>query len=428
MMTRRVRTRTRLPSPVDRGTLGGMDIDGERPTERQQAELWEAVLRTAVDPIIVIDGGGVILRANDATEDLFGYATNFLVGKNVSILMPEPYRTEHDTYLQRYLETGEAKIIGIGREVEAQKADGEVFPMSLAVSEIKRDGRSWFTGIIHDLTERRKVETELLLAKEQLEERVRQRTAELEASMTELSRSNRDLEQFAYIASHDLQTPLRNVRQGLELLDERLADTYGDGMDPEAQELADLTVASALKMEGLIRGLLSYSRLDRSLGPTHEPVDLEALTKEIIAELAAEGEVDVKVSIAELPTVLGDPIQLTQLVQNLLENAFKYRQRGTRLEIDVSAEEQDGSWLISVTDNGIGIDTEQQDRVFDLFRRAHPEYEGMGLGLAICQRIVERHGGQIWVASAPGGGSVFSFTMPRADSADDPGEVSDGSD
>ncbi len=406
--------RTWLPSASERGTLGGMDIDGEQPTERQHAELWEAVLRTAVDPIIVIDEAGVILRANDATERLFGYATDFLLGKNVSILMPEPYRSEHDGYLGRYLQTGEAKIIGIGREVEAQKADGEVFPMALAVSEIERDGQSWFTGIIHDLTERRKVEAELLLAKEQLEERVTQRTAELEASMTELARSNRDLEQFAYIASHDLQTPLRNVRQGLELLNERLVETYGEGMDAEAQELRDLTVASALKMEDLIRGLLSYSRLDRSLGPTHEPVDLRQLAEEIIAELAAEGEVDVQVLLADLPTVHGDRIQLTQLLQNLLENAFKYRQRGERLEISVTAETRDGSWLIAVADNGIGIDVDQQDRVFDLFRRAHPEYEGMGLGLAICQRIVERHGGEIWVTSAPGGGSVFSFTMPRA--------------
>jgi signal transduction histidine kinase len=185
-------------------------------------------------------------------------------------------------------------------------------------------------------------------------------------------------------------------------------------MDAEAQELRDLTVASALKMEDLIRGLLSYSRLDRSLGPTHEPVDLRQLAEEIIAELAAEGEVDVQVLLADLPTVHGDRIQLTQLLQNLLENAFKYRQRGERLEISVTAETRDGSWLIAVADNGIGIDVDQQDRVFDLIRRAHPEYEGMGLGLAICQRIVERHGGEIWVTSAPGGGSVFSFTMPRA--------------
>lgn len=400
-----------------------MEFDGENPNERQHAELWEAVLRTAVDPIIVIDEAGVILQTNEATEVLFGYATNFLRGKNISMLMPEPYRSEHDGYVSRYLTTGEARIIGIGREVEAQKADGEIFPMALAVSEIKRDGKSWFTGIIHDLTERRKVESELLAAKEQLEERVTQRTAELEASMTELSRSNRDLEQFAYIASHDLQTPLRNVRQGLELLNERLFEAYGEEMDNEAKELRDLTVASALKMEELIRGLLSYSRLDRTVGPRREAVDLRALAEEIIADLAADGDVEVDVAIARLPTVLGDKVQLRQLLQNLLENAFKYRQRGKRLEIDLQATEEDGSWLISVTDNGIGIDVEQQDRVFDLFRRAHPEYEGMGLGLAICQRIVERHGGEIWVDSAPDGGSVFSFTIPRIAS----GEESNGS-
>lgn len=392
-----------------------MEHDGDTSGQLRESELWEAILRTAVDPIIVIDQNGTILQTNNATEQLLGYASNFLVGKNISMLMPEPYRSEHDGYLGRYLRTGEARVIGIGREVEAQKADGEIFPISLSVSELRQGDQSWFTGIIHDLTERRQAEDQLVSAKRELEERVKQRTAELEQSMKELSRSNRDLEQFAYIASHDLQTPLRNVRQGLELLDERLEEAYGKEMDAEAKELRDLTVASALRMEELIRGLLSYSRLERNLGPKREPVNLRGLAEEVVSELAAEGDVDVEVSLQHLPTVAGDRTQLRQLLQNLLENAFKYRDRTKRLEITLQAEEHAGDWLISIADNGIGIDIAQQDRVFDLFRRAHPEYEGMGLGLAICQRIVERHGGEIWVETAPDGGSVFSFTIPRTD-------------
>ncbi|MGI9594632.1 MAG: sensor histidine kinase [Acidimicrobiales bacterium] len=384
--------------------------------EVRHEELWQAVLRTAVDPIIVIDEQGIILRANEATEGLFGYAAEYLVGKNVSLLMPEPYRSEHDDYLKRYLDTGEARIIGIGREVEAQKADGQIFPIALAVSEIKWGERCWFTGIIHDLTNRRAVENELRRAKEQLEDRVRQRTAELEASMTELARSNRDLEQFAYIASHDLQTPLRNVRQGLELLDEHLEQTLGHQLDPEAKELRDLTVSAAGRMEQLIQGLLSYSRLDRSGRPPRDPVDLRDLTEELVQQMAVEfGEADATVELAKLPTVLGDETQLRQLLQNLLENAIKYRQEGRPLEITMSAEPFDDRWLISVGDNGIGIDPRQHDRVFELFRRAHPDYEGMGLGLAICQRIVERHGGDIWVTAGPDGGSTFSFTIPKTD-------------
>lgn len=386
------------------------------PEDPRHEELWQAVLRTAVDPIIVIDHRGFILRANQATERLFGYVSDHLVGKNVSMLMPEPYRSEHDGYLERYLRTGEARIIGIGREVEAQTADGHVFPIALAVSEIKWDGNSWFTGIIHDLTNRRKVEAELRASTEQLEERVRQRTAELEASMTELARSNRDLEQFAYIASHDLQTPLRNVRQGLELLDEHLEERFDAPLDGEAKELRDLTVAAALRMEQLIQGLLSYSRLDRAGGPGQETVDLRLLAEEIVGQMSMEfADANATVDVASLPTVIGDETQLRQLLQNLLENAFKYRRVDTPLEIALSASSEDGKWLISVGDNGIGIGSEHRARVFELFRRAHPDYDGMGLGLAICQRIVERHGGDIWVDAGPNGGSVFTFTLPRSE-------------
>jgi PAS domain S-box-containing protein len=377
-------------------------------------DLWRAVLRTAVDPIIIIDQDGIIAHTNEATEKVFGLTAEYLVGRNVSVLMPEPHRSGHDGYLARYLESGEPHIIGIGREVQARRADGTLVPMSLAVSEIKLGGRSWFTGILHDLTERREVEAELREAKESLEERVRQRTAELEASMIELSRSNRDLEQFAYIASHDLQAPLRNVRQGLELIDDHLYETLGEHFDDQARELRDLTVAAVVRMEELIDGLLSYARLDRSGGAPHSLVDLRALAEEVLGQMASLlAEADATVDLSMLPTVSGDPVQLRQLLQNLFENACKYRDRTCPLHLAVTAEPMgEQMWRISVGDNGIGIDIHQHDRVFELFRRAHPGYDGMGLGLAICQRIVERHGGDIWVEAGPTGGSVFNFTIP----------------
>lgn len=382
------------------------------------AELWQAVLRTAVDPIIIIDRFGVMAHVNEATEALFGYDADDLVGQNVSMLMPEPHRAQHDQYLTSYLDTGQASIIGIGREVEARKADGSVVPMALAVSEIKIDGDCWFTGILHDLTNRNKVEEELRKAKESLEERVRERTAQLHDSMAELARSNRDLEQFAYIASHDLQAPLRNVRQGIELLDDHLVESLGHHFDDEANQLRELTVAAVLRMEEMIQGLLSYSRLDRGGDPRQDPIDLRALAEEVIdqmrPELARDGAT---VEVEKLPTVDGDEIQLRQLLQNLVENAFKYRDPERPLHLTMSASQtEDGMWQISIGDNGIGIDAEQRNRVFELFRRAHPGYEGVGLGLAICQRIVERHGGDIWIEASPSGGSVFHFTVPESSS------------
>jgi PAS domain S-box-containing protein len=378
-------------------------------------ELWRAVLRTAVDPIIIIDEKGRITHLNDATERLFGYPAGQLVGRNISVLMPEPERSEHDGYLARYLATGEANIIGVGREVGARRADGTVFPVSLAVSEIRIEGRSWFTGILHDLTQRREVEVELREAKESLELRVRDRTAQLEASMLDLARSNRDLEQFAYIASHDLQAPLRNVRQGLELLDDHLEETLGQRFDQEAAELRDLTVAAVLRMEQLIQGLLSYSRLDRGGDRPRSLVDLSELAEEVVDQMRPElARIGASVELGLLPIVEGDEIQLRQLLQNLVENAYKYRAPDRQLHLRMTAAPTPaGMWRVSIGDNGIGIDPEQRQRVFELFRRAHPGYEGVGLGLAICQRIVERHGGDIWVESDPGGGSVFHFTVPE---------------
>lgn len=392
----------------------------ERPGDQ---ELWQAVLRTAVDPIIIIDQGGVMVQVNEATERLFGYEATELIGNNVSMLMPEPHRADHDDYLQAYLETGVANIIGIGREVEARKADGSLIPMALAVSEIKLDSRSWFTGILHDLTQRRQVEAELLQAKEGLEQRVRERTAQLEESMRELARSNRDLEQFAYIASHDLQAPLRNVRQGIELLDDHLSEIVGSHFDQEADELRELTVAAVVRMEQMIHGLLSYSRLDRDGDPRRDPIDLRALAEEVIDQMRPDlMRVGATVEVEKLPTIDGDEIQLRQLLQNLVENAFKYRNPERPLRLTLAAKQSDdGMWQISVGDNGIGIDADQRNRVFELFRRAHPGYEGVGLGLAICQRIVERHGGDIWIESGPNGGSVFHFTVAESSDRPDPG-------
>ena len=385
--------------------------------------LWQSVLSTAADPIVVIDQEGTIQLVNPATSELFGYAESELVGANVSVLMPEPHRSEHDHYIQRYLDTGDGRIIGIGREVLARRADGSTFPVALAVSEVDTADGRLFTGIMHDLTRRQASEDELRRANELLEARVAERTAELEQSMAELARSNRDLEQFAYIASHDLQTPLRNVRQGLELLDDHLKITVGEGFDDEALELRDLTVAAVGNMEDLIRGLLSFSRVQRTARPT-TPVDLNAVTADVLRQLQVETEeAGISIVVDDLPTVTGDERQLRQLFQNLVQNAVKYRAEGRNPEIRIGAVPSERGWVIAVADNGIGVDVGQHERIFELFRRGHPGYEGVGIGLALCQRIVERHGGTIWVDSEPDRGATFAFTLPISSATEE--EVAD---
>lgn len=379
----------------------------------RNARLTEAILATAADPIIVIDETGLIEMANDATSKLFGYTLEVLLGNNVSMLMPEPYRTEHDGYLQNYLRTGETKIIGIGREVPARRSDGTTFPMFLSVSEVNGQEPRRFTGIIHDLTHRVEAEQALLKANSTLESRVEDRTSELRSLLVELERSNRDLEQFAYIASHDLQAPLRNVRQGLELLDEHLVATLGAGLDEEAQELRELISEAVTRMEELIRGLLEYSRVDRRQVTQTTSVDLNDIAVELRQILKADlAEADAELVVDELPVVLGDRLQLRQVLQNLLQNSLKYRdENAPRVEINGRVEGDE--WIISVGDNGIGIDAAQHERIFELFGRGHPDYEGVGLGLAIAQRIVESHGGRIWVESAPDKGATFHIALPR---------------
>ncbi len=390
------------------------EMEHTRQATAHEEELWRAVLRTAVDPIILIDSNGIILRANDSTMSLFGWDRDELVGKNVSVLMPEPFRSEHDGYLARYLETGEAHIIGIGREVYGQRRDGTTFPMALAVSQVESDGVRQFTGIVHDLTLRHEAEAKLVALNEQLEEKVEQRTVELEASLLEIRRSNRDLEQFAYIASHDLQAPLRNVRQGLEMLDEHLQETLGASFDDEANELRRLTIDSVTRMEDLIRGLLAYSRVQRTDRVPEENVDLAQVAETVAQQLALDlREAGVELIIDPLPIVRGDETQLRQLLQNLVQNAIKYRDLDRRAQVTISHEPSDTRWVVSVTDNGVGVDPSQHNRIFELFRRAHTGRSGVGLGLAICQRIVERHGGEIWVHSEPGDGARFSFALPR---------------
>jgi PAS domain S-box-containing protein len=387
--------------------------DALEAAEKSQ-RLTAAILATAADPIIVIDEHGIIEIANDATSRLFGFTREALIGQNVSMLMPEPYRTEHNDYISTYLETGETKIIGIGREVSAQRGDGSTFPIALAVSEVDGLSPRRFTGIIHDLTRRVEAEQALLTANSTLEARVEGRTSELRTLLVELERSNRDLEQFAYIASHDLQAPLRNVRQGLQLLDEHLVDTAGTGFDDEAHELQRLITEAVTRMEELIRGLLEFSRVDRRHASPEAEVDLNDLVDELKELLYADlQEAQAELVVDELPVVIGDRVQLRQVLQNLLQNSLKYRPEETPPRVEIQGRPEGDEWIISVGDNGIGIDEAQHARIFELFRRGHAGYEGVGLGLAIAQRIVESHGGRIWVESAPDQGAVFHIALPK---------------
>jgi light-regulated signal transduction histidine kinase (bacteriophytochrome) len=237
----------------------------------------------------------------------------------------------------------------------------------------------------------------------------------LEERAGELERSNAELEQFAYVASHDLSEPLRMVSSYLQLLRRR----YHGRLDADADQFIDFAVDGAGRMRDLIDDLLTYSRAGRGDGPL-EPVDSGAVVARVVEALrTVEDAREARFTIGELPTVLGDVHQLGQLFQNLIGNAVKFVAPGVRPRVIVSAERDGGAWRFSIEDNGIGIEPRHLERVFGMFQRLHTrdEFEGTGIGLAIARKVVERHGG--WISAAPreAGGTCFEFTLPAAGGA-----------
>ena len=276
----------------------------------------------------------------------------------------------------------------LGRRVETTglRADGSEFAIELAVTPARIGEQMLFIAHLRDITERKEQENAL-------------------------RSSNRELEQFAYVASHDLQEPLRMVSSYLSLLEKRNRAV----LDDKSREFVGHAVDGAERMHALINGLLAYSRVDRGEAP-QEPVDASAALNEALDYLRPKlVEAGAEVISDPLPGVLGDRMQLVQLFQNLVGNAIKYRgERAPRIHI--GAEREGERWRIAIRDNGIGIDAAHHERIFEIFQRLHTrgEYPGTGIGLAICKKIVERHGGRLWVESVKDQGSTFCFTLTEA--------------
>jgi PAS domain S-box-containing protein len=232
----------------------------------------------------------------------------------------------------------------------------------------------------------------------------------LERYAAQLARSNRDLEQFASVVSHDLREPLRMTASYLQLLKRN----YGRELDAEAEEFVDYALDGAQRMRDMIAALLDLARVDIR-GQTFAPTDLEAVVARTLMTLeqVVEGS-GARVTHTPLPTVMADATQVGQVFQNLIDNALKFRRSDVTPRIHISAEQEDGTWILAVADNGIGLDPDQAERIFEVFQRLHTEeeYPGLGIGLALCRRIVERHGGRMWAEAAPGGGATFYFTLP----------------
>jgi len=366
-------------------------------TSRKQAEAalqesearMRAIVDTAVDAIITIDEQGLIERVNPRAEGLFGYAGSEMVGNNISMLMPAPYRERHDGYLAHYRQTGEKKIIGLGREVVGLRKDGTTFPMDLSVAEMYFGARRMFTGIVRDITVRKQAE---------------EQHTQL---MQEISSANEELTNFAYVVSHDLKAPLRAIGS----LADWLSTDYVDKFDDEGREHMRLLISRVHRMSSLIDGILQYSRVGR-VKETLVAVDLNTLLREVVDLLAPPEHIEISIDAA-LPTVVGERTRIQQLFQNLISNAIQYMDKPSG-KIHVTCVAKAGKWQFAVTDNGPGIEQRHFERIFQLFQTLVPrdKVESTGVGLALVRKILDMYGGEIWVESTVGSGASFIFTLP----------------
>ncbi|MCL9783330.1 PAS domain S-box protein [Vibrio sp. S4M6] len=375
----------------------------ERKNEEKSLKL-QAVTNTVLDGIITIDSQGIIQSFNPSAERIFGYSAQEVIGKNVKCLMPQPYHSEHDAYLSNYQHTRQRKVIGIGRQVKACRKDGSIFPIELGVNEMKTQGQSLYVGTIRDITEH--VEAEKAI----------------NSYIAQLTRSNQELDDFAYIASHDLKEPLRGLSNNTLFLEE----DYDDLIDKSGkQRLARMRYLCG-RLESLIDDLHYYSRLGRQELAVQE-TDLNMVIQDIVMLIdSSMKEANAEVIIPQsLPRICCDLPRITEVFRNLITNAIKYNDKETKLiEIGYSHRAQVDSEQFKerptfyVKDNGIGIKEAFYTDVFRMFKRLNSEDDGVkgsGVGLTFVKKIIERHGGAIWLESEVGVGSTFYFTLDIKD-------------
>lgn len=355
---------------------------------RLSEENSRAVIDNVLDGVITIDEHDRIRSFNAACEDMFGYQASEVIGRPISLLMPDPTYSEHDRYVSEYL-----PIDAGAREVQGVRKDGTTFAADLSVSAFEVDGKRHYSGIIRDITKAKQAEA----ARQKLLKR--------------LTDSNTELERFAYVASHDMQEPLRMVLNFSQII----AHDYADKLDDDGREYLKIIGDSAGRMRDMVQDLLEYARLDRE-SARYGQVDLRVELAHVLENLRnLTKESQAVITYDPLPVICGNGVQLMRLMQNLIANAIKYQKPRRLPVVHVGCEDDGDYWRISVCDNGMGIEDAFIDQIFEPFRRLHSweGIQGSGLGLSVCRKIVESHGGRIWAVSEPDTGSTFFFTIPK---------------
>lgn len=354
------------------------------------ADVLSACFEAAPQAILVVSREGRIVLANARTEEMFGYFRAEILGRELEMLLPHGFRAVHADHRCDYFVHPRGRPMGSGMGPAGRRKDGSEFPVEIGLAYVNTQNGPLAFGMVSDITERKKAADEL------------QRVNE------ELRRFSADVEQFAHVASHDLQEPLRMVTNYLQLIERR----YNDLLDDDGREFIRYAVDGAVRMKALIADLLDFSRAGTGAAHFVRVATLDIVQDALANLKAAIDESHAQISLDPLPSVVVDPILFTQVFQNLIANAIKF-QRDSCPKIHISASRQGREWIFSIRDNGIGIEARHLDRIFRIFERLHSsqEYSGSGIGLAITRKIVERHGGRIWAESQPGIGSTFSFSI-----------------
>jgi PAS domain S-box-containing protein len=361
-------------------------------TDRKKAEeRFRLVVESAPNAMILVNHEGVINLINKQTEILFGYERSELIGKKLEVLLPERFSNQHSTHRNDFFKRPQTRSMGKGRDLFAKRKDGTEVQVEIGLNPIETAEGQLVLASIIDITER-KIQ-EMILKKQ-----------------VELETKNKELEQFAYVASHDPQEPLRTVSNYMQIFEE----DYLAHLDDDARKYIHSVNNATKRMSTLVKALLDFSRLGRNSKLVH--VDCNQLIDNVVSDLQTLiKSTNSIIHVAEMPSLNLYEIETGQLFQNLISNAIKFQERNNTPEVHIYSKNMDGKWQFSVRDNGIGITPAHFERIFDIFQRLHTaaEYEGSGIGLANCKRIVELHQGEIWVESTLGKGATFNFTIPQ---------------
>jgi PAS domain S-box-containing protein len=373
--------------------LGFSEFSHDLSESKESEAKYRGLLEAAPDAMVIVNEAGDIVLLNLQAEKQFGYRRDELVGRKVTNLIPEGFAERLIADGNRTAAEALVQQIGMGIELYGRRKDGSEFPIEMMLSPLESAHGILVTAAIRNITVRKEGEENLL------------RTAE------ELKQTNDQLQQFAYVASHDLQEPLRMVASYTQLLAKR----YVGRLDSDADEFISYAVDGCNRMQTLIRDLLAYSHSGTD-GKAQRVISTEDVLQEVLINLRAMiEESGAVVTHDSLPTIMSSGSQLAQIFQNLIGNAIKYRSASAP-RVHISATKNDGKgWVLSVRDNGMGIEPQYFEKIFVLFQRLHgrEEFSGTGIGLAVCKKIVEQLGGTIWVESQPEKGSTFYFSLPE---------------